>query len=83
VIEDKVRKRASEILSELMQLDTLATSQSQRRKFKDARQYLERSIKTGSDTAYNLALTTSLLSQHTSARFKRENAKVLKEQDAE
>ena len=54
MIEDKVRKRVREILSELMQLDILATSQSQRREFKDARQYLERAIKTGSDTALQL-----------------------------
>lgn len=54
MIEEKVRKRAREILSELMQLDTLATSQSQRHKFKDARQYLERAIETSSDTALQL-----------------------------
>ena len=37
-----------------MQLDTLATSQLQRREFKNARQYLQRAVKTGSDTALQL-----------------------------
>ncbi|MEM7590588.1 MAG: hypothetical protein AAF383_03545 [Cyanobacteria bacterium P01_A01_bin.83] len=54
MIEEKVRQRAREILSELMQLDTLATSQTQRREFKDALQYLQRAIKTGSNTALQL-----------------------------
>ncbi len=37
-----------------MQLDTLATSQSQRREFKNARQYLQRAVETGSDIALQL-----------------------------
>ena len=54
MIEDKVRKRARELLSELMLLDPLATSQMQRREFKDAREYLQRAADTGSESALQL-----------------------------
>ena len=54
MMEDNVRKLAREMLSELMQLDTLATSQMQRREFKNARECLRRAIDTGSDSALKL-----------------------------
>ena len=65
MIEDGVRKRARELLSELMQLAPLATSQIQRREFKDAREYLQRAVDTGSDTALQLgSYHFSVLSGH-------------------
>lgn len=54
MIEDEVRKRAGKLLSELNQLDALATSQRQRREFKDTQEYLQRALDTGSDTALQL-----------------------------
>lgn len=54
MIEDKIRKRARELLSDLKQLDPLATSQMQRREFKDAYEYLQRAVATGSDSALQL-----------------------------
>ena len=52
--QDKIRKRATELLSELMQIDSLATSPGQRRKLKDARNYLQRAIDTGADAPLKL-----------------------------
>lgn len=52
--EDEVCQRADKLLAKLMQLDALATSQMQRREFKDAREYLQRALDTGSDTALQL-----------------------------
>lgn len=54
MIEDEVRKRAHKLFSELNQLDALATSQRQRREFKDAQEYLQRALDTGSDTSLQL-----------------------------
>lgn len=54
MIEDEVRKRAQALLSELIQLDALVTSQIQRREFKHVHEYLQRALDTGSDTALKL-----------------------------
>ncbi|WNH53858.1 hypothetical protein [Stenotrophomonas oahuensis] len=45
--EEDVRQRAETMLSELMKLDALATSDAQRRSFKEAREYLCRAAKSG------------------------------------
>ena len=45
--EEEVRQRAGTMLSELMKLDALATSDAQRRSFKEARNYLGRASKSG------------------------------------
>lgn len=47
--EDEVRHRAGDMLSELQQLDALATSEGQRRNFKEARDYLTRAAKSGAE----------------------------------
>lgn len=45
--EEQVRQRARTMLSELMKLDALATSDAQRRSFKEARKYLGSASKSG------------------------------------
>ena len=52
--EAEIRAQASKLLAELMELDALATSQMQRRHFKDARDYLQRAADMGSDAAWQL-----------------------------
>ena len=44
---DQIRNRATELLSELLQLHPLATSDSQRRDLKQARDYLKSAAETG------------------------------------
>ena len=45
--EDEIRHRAGNMLSELLKLDALATSEGQRRNFKEAREHLARAAENG------------------------------------
>lgn len=47
--KDEIHHRARNMLSELLELDTLATSEGQRRNFKEAREYLARAAKNGAE----------------------------------
>lgn len=53
--KDEVRQRAERMSQELARLDSLATSQQQRRFFKTARGHLERALDAGSSSALSLA----------------------------
>ena len=62
--ENEVRESAKDLLSKLMELNHLATSQNQRRHYKDAKNYLENAIETGSKDqaklgSYHLAVVSS------------------------
>ena len=54
--EDEVRHHAEEKLSELLLLNSLATSEGQRRDFKEAREYLTRAAKSGVETDFRVGL---------------------------
>jgi len=45
--EDEIRHRAENMLSELLKIDALATSEGQRRDFKEAGEHLARAAKNG------------------------------------
>jgi hypothetical protein len=75
MMESEIRKRATELLSELMQIDSLATSPGQRRTLKDARNYLQRAIDTGADAplklgSYYLGIVTAHIHEVQAAKRK-------------
>lgn len=60
-----MRNRAQKLISKLAQLDPLATSESQRREYKEAREYLQSAVETGSEATLQLgSYYFAVVSQH-------------------
>jgi hypothetical protein len=77
---DEICLKARDLLSELMELNHLATSPKQRKEFKESRDYLERAANSGSDSAlqlgsYHLAVVSSHIREVQEGKLKGEKIK--------